>query len=195
MADAPKPEPKLPPTHDAHPKAVRVHKENDIDHELLQRKVGHLVKSIEKPFGQTVLKVDRQHTRTVLETMRNDPELGFDMLTDVTAVDNMRRPDFEPARRFTVIHILYSVDKCKRLRIESDVPEHDPKIASTVGIYKGGPWGEREVYDMFGIEFTGHPDLRRVLMPDYYEHYPLRKDYPLTGLGERDNFIRAEEVE
>lgn len=195
MAESPKPAPKLPPTHDSHPKAARVYKENEIDHDLLQRKLGHLVKSIEKPFGQTVLKVDRQHTRSVLETLARDPELSFRTITDITAVDNLRREDFEPARRFTVIHIVYSLEHGKRLRLETDLPEHDARIASTVGLFQGGPWAEREVYDMFGITFIGHPDLRRVLMPDYYEHFPLRKDYPLTGLGERDNFVRAEEVE
>lgn len=199
MADpvkpAPKPAPKLPPTHDSHPRATRVLNENQIDHELLRRKLGHLVRGIETVSGQTVLKADRQHTRSVIETLRNDPDLSFRFFTDVTAVDNMRREDFEPARRFTVIHILYSMEHGRRIRIETDLPEHDPRIASTVGLYDGGPWVEREVYDMFGIEFIGHPDLRRVLLPDYYEHFPLRKDYPLTGRGERDNFVRAEEVE
>jgi len=74
------------------------------------------------------------------------------------------------------------------------VPEQDPTCPSAAPIYKGAAWVEREVYDMFGIVFTGHPDLRRVLTPDYYEYHPLRKDYPLTGKGERDNFVRAEEL-
>jgi NADH-quinone oxidoreductase subunit C len=117
------------------------------------------------------------------------------MLCDITAVDNMRREDFEPERRFTVIYIVYSVPNRKRVRIEADVPETDPRIPTAAGVYKGAGWVEREVYDMFGIEFEGHPDLRRVLLPDYYEHFPLRKDYPLTGRGERDNFVRAEELE
>lgn len=194
MADA-KPAPQLPPTHDAHPRLARQWKENQVDHDLLRRKLGDLVKSIETVHGQTVMKFERQHARAILETLRTDAELAFNMPTDITCVDNLRRDDFEPARRFTMIYILYSFTHGKRVRLESDLPEHDPRIASTVGIYKGGPWIEREVYDMFGIEFTGHPDLRRVLMPDYYEHFPLRKDYPLTGRGERDNFIRAEEVE
>lgn len=193
MAD--QPAPNLPPTHDKHPANPRALRENRIDHALIQRKVGHLIRGIEVESGQTVLKIEPKNIRTVLETLHGDPELSFKMLTDITAVDNMRREDFEPARRFTMVYIVYSIEYAKRIRIETDLPEHDPKIASTVGIYKGGPWVEREVYDMFGVIFANHPDLRRVLMPDYYEHFPLRKDYPLTGRGERDNFVRAEEVE
>jgi NADH-quinone oxidoreductase subunit C len=170
-------------------------KENQNDLEALRGKLGQLVNAVSQEFGQTVLKAERQHIRTVLATLRDDPELAFRHLGDITAVDNMRREDFEPSRRFTMIYIVYSIQRARRVRIEVELPEHDAKIASTAGIFKGGPWVEREVYDMFGIEFTGHPDLRRVLMPDYYEHFPLRKDYPLTGRGERDNFVRAEEVE
>lgn len=187
--------PKLPPTHDAHPRSARVQKENQLDFDLLQQKIGNLISSSGIVSGQPVLKADRRNTRALLEVLVSDPALAFNMITDITAVDNMRREDFEPARRFTVIHILYSIEHSKRIRIETDLPEEDPRIDSTVGLFKGGPWIEREVYDMFGIEFVGHPDLRRVLMPDYYEHFPLRKDYPLTGRGERDNFVRAEEVE
>jgi len=194
MADA-KSAPQLPPTHDAHSRLAKPLKENQLDHDLLQRKLGHLIKTLETVSGQTVMKFERQNVRAILEILRSDPELAFNMPTDITCVDNLRRDDFEPARRFTMIYIVYSYSHGKRVRLEADLPEHDPRIASCVGIYRGGPWIEREVYDMFGIEFTGHPDLRRVLMPDYYEHFPLRKDYPLTGRGERDNFIRAEEVE
>lgn len=184
---------KVPPTHDHAPRKAFVYAENQIDHEALRRKLGQLIMGVDTVFGQTVIRAERQHIRSILQNLRD--EFSFKMITDITAVDNMRREDFEPARRFTMIYIVYSLENKKRLRIEVDLPEHDAKIASSDGIFKGGPWIEREVYDMFGIEFTGHPDLRRVLMPDYYEHFPLRKDYPLTGLGERDNFIRAEEVE
>ena len=131
-------------------------------------------------YGQTVLKAERQHLRTILKTLRDDPELSFRMITDITAVDNMRREDFEPARRFTMIYIVYSLEHKKRLRMEIDLPEHDAKIASSEGIFRGGPWIEREVYDMFGIEFEGHPDLTRILMPDDWVGHPLRKDF---GVG------------
>ncbi|NUO15268.1 MAG: NADH-quinone oxidoreductase subunit C [Planctomycetaceae bacterium] len=190
MSDPAKPAPAVPA---AAPKKPRL-AENDIDHELLKRKLGDRLLRIEVAFDQTVLHVARERLLEVLRTLHDDAELSFKMFTDVTAVDNLKREDFEPARRFKVVHIVYSLEHGKRLRLETLVPEQDPTCPSAAPIYKGAAWVEREVYDMFGIVFTGHPDLRRVLTPDYYEYHPLRKDYPLTGKGERDNFVRAEEL-
>lgn len=198
MADAaPKvvAEKKLPPTHDAHPVLRRVLEENQVDLDQLRAKLAGLFTDIGVEFKQTVIKTSPQHVIKALEILKNDPELKFDMLTDITAVDNMRRPDFDPEKRFTVIHTVYSFDNRKRVRLESQISEGSPRIPTAANVYKGAAWVEREVYDMFGVEFVGHPDLRRVLMPDYYEHFPLRKDYPLTGRGERDNFPRAEEID
>lgn len=188
------PEPKLPPTHDSHATSARVHEEDQVDHDQLRAKLQGKIKDVTTQFKQTVILTDREHAVDVLGILKSDPELDYGMLTDITAVDNMRRPDFEPERRFTVIHTVYSLKNRKRVRLESDLPEGDPRIPSAHDVFKGAAWIEREVYDMFGITFDGHPNLRRVLLPDYYEHYPLRKDYPLTGRGERDNFVRAEEL-
>jgi NADH-quinone oxidoreductase subunit C len=195
MSDEKKPEPKLPPTHDSHPASTRVLEENQNDLDQLRDKLAGRCSDVSVQFKQTVIKTDRDNVMAALEILKSDPELKFNMITDITAVDNMRRPDFEPGRRFTVIHTVYSVERRKRVRLETDLSENSPRIPTAAAVYKGAAWIEREVYDMFGIEFEGHPDLRRVLLPDYYEHFPLRKEYPLTGRGERDNFIRAEEVE
>lgn len=194
MSEAVKPEPKLPPTHDAHAKSPRVLEENQLDHELLRRKFGALVSDIRTEFKQTVIYTSPANIVKALAIAQSDPELNFNMLTDITAVDNMRRADFDPEKRFTVIHTVYSVPNKKRIRFETVVGESDPRVPSAAAVYKGAAWVEREVFDMFGVIFDGHPELRRVLMPDYYEHFPLRKDYPLTGRGERDNFVRAEEL-
>jgi NADH-quinone oxidoreductase subunit C len=191
----PAPEKKLPPTHDSHEPSRRVLEENHVDQDQLRSKLSGKFSEIVTEFKQTVIRTDRDNVIAALEILKNDPELDYKMLTDITAVDNMRRPDFDPEQRFTVIHIVYSVTHKKRVRLETAVSEGSPTIPSASEVYKGAAWIEREVYDMFGIEFDGHPDLRRVLMPDYYEHSVLRKDYPLTGRGERDNFVRAEEVE
>lgn len=169
--------------------------ENDLDHGLLRSKLNEHVLEVGTAFGQTVIRCKRESLLAAMAILRDDEALAFDMHTDITAVDNLRRPDYEPARRFTMIHVLYSTRLHKRVRIETDIPEQDPTCPSASPLFKGAHWTEREVYDMFGIEFSGHPDLRRILLPDYFEHHPLRKDYPLTGRGERDNFVHADEIE
>ena len=190
MSEAPKPS--APAS--AVPQKPRL-AENDIDLELLKRKLGDGLLKAEVAFAdQVVLHVARESLLDALRTLHDDPALSFKMLTDITAVDNLKREDFEPARRFKVVHIIYSLEHKKRIRLETFVPEQDPTCPSAHAIYKGAAWIEREVFDMFGIRFSGHPDLRRVLTPDYYEYHPLRKDYPLTGKGERDNFVRSEEL-
>ncbi|MCA8910675.1 MAG: NADH-quinone oxidoreductase subunit C [Planctomycetes bacterium] len=193
--EATKPEPKLPPTHDSHGANPRVLEENQVDHEQLRAKLAGKFSDIVTEFKQTIIKTDRENVIGALSILKNDPELDYAMITDITAVDNMRRDDFEPERRFTVIHTVYSVSNRKRVRLETSVPENDPRIGTAGDVYLGATWIEREVYDMFGITFDGHPNMKRVLLPDYYEHHPLRKDYPLTGRGERDNFVRAEEMQ
>lgn len=187
--------PVIAPTHDSHAVSTRTYEENNVDHALLRAKIGELITDIRTEFKQTVIYATPVNVIKALEIVKSDPELMFNMLTDITAVDNMRRPDFDPEQRFTLIHNVYSLTRKQRIRFESRVPESDARAVSACKVYKGAAWLEREVYDMFGITFDGHPDLRRVLLPDYYEHHPLRKDYPLTGRGERDNFVRAEELE
>ena len=118
--------------------------------------------------------------------LRDDPELTFDYLADVTAVDRLK---LDEAIRFAVVYQLYSYKHNRRFSVSIPVPEADPRIQSVVSVWPGANWLEREVYDMYGIVFEGHPDLRRILMPDDFGSYPLRKDYPLHGKGERDNFV------
>lgn len=198
MSDAPKPPAPAPAAAPAaQPAAPRKPRlaENDLNLDVLKAKLGAALLKLEVAFAeQVVLHVARESLLDALRTLHDDPALSFKMLTDITAVDNLKREDFEPARRFKVVHIIYSLEHKKRVRLETFVPEQDPTCPSAHAIYKGAAWIEREVFDMFGIRFSGHPDLRRVLTPDYYEYHPLRKDYPLTGKGERDNFVRSEEL-
>ncbi len=188
-------EPKFPETHGSFDAISRVLEENQVDHELLKSKLGGTVDSINTVFKQTVMRTSRDRIIDALKILQSDDELDFKMLTDITCVDNMRRDDFEPERRFTMVYVVYSFSKRKRVRLEVDLSEHDPSIDCAGDVYKGAPWVEREVYDMFGIIFNNHPKLERVLTPDYFEHHPLRKDYPLTGMGERDNFVHSDEIE
>lgn len=115
---------------------------------------------------------------------------GFDMLSDVTCVDYLH---YRGARnRFGLVYLLQNTADNLRLNVRCYLNEPDLTVPSVVPLWEGANWMEREVYDMFGIIFEGHPDLRRILMPDVFEAYPLRKDYPLRGRGERHNFERIQ---
>jgi len=100
----------------------------------------------------------------------------FIRLSSVTAVD--RYPS-EP--RFEVVYHLHSIERNERLRLKCRLPGDNPAIESVTSVWRSANWYEREVFDLFGIQFTGHPDLRRIMMPDDWEGHPLRKDYPVTG--------------
>lgn len=113
-------------------------------------------------------------------------EQGFDMLVDITAVDYLEYPG--AADRFGVVYLLLNTATGRRLTVKTFVNPPDLELPSAYGLWKGADWMEREVYDMFGILFSGHPDLRRILMPEEFTAFPLRKDYPLRGRGERHNF-------
>ena len=113
-------------------------------------------------------------------------ECGFDMLVELSAADYLHYPDARD--RVGVWYILLNVATGRRLIVKTFVNDPDPELPSVVELWKGADWMEREVYDMYGIIFDGHPDLRRILMPDEFTAFPLRKDYPLRGKGERHNF-------
>ena len=111
---------------------------------------------------------------------------GFDMLVDVTGIDYLHYPDARD--RFGVVYALLNVQTGARIYVKTFVNEPNLEVPSAFPLWKGADWMEREVYDMYGIVFTGHPDLRRILMPEEFTAHPLRKDYPLRGRGERHNF-------
>lgn len=113
-------------------------------------------------------------------------ECGFDMLADLTAADYLHYPN--AADRYGVIYCLTNTQTGERIVVKAFVNDPEPRLASCFPLWKGADWMEREVFDMFGIEFEGHPDLRRILMPEEFASFPLRKDYPLRGRNERHNF-------
>lgn len=129
---------------------------------------------------------ERDGVLSCMTFLKDDPRLSFDFLVDVTGVDRLR---LDEAIRFAVIYQLYSSKNNHRFTVSVPIPEEDPRIHSMVSVWPGANWLEREVYDMYGIVFEQHPDLRRILMPDDFGSFPLRKDYPLHGKGERDNFV------
>ena len=113
-------------------------------------------------------------------------QFGFDMLADLAGIDYLGYPD--AADRFGIVYALTSTRTAERLFVKTFVNDPDPELPSVVQLWRGADWMEREVYDMFGVRFAGHPDLRRILMPEGFTSHPLRKDYPLRGHGERHNF-------
>jgi NADH-quinone oxidoreductase subunit C len=125
-----------------------------------------------------------EHLFATLECLKQ--ESGFNMLIDITAVDYLYYPDAKD--RFGVIYALLNTGTSERLYVKTYLNEPDLTLPSAYPLWKGADWMEREVYDMYGITFEGHPDLRRILMPEEFTTFPLRKDYPLRGRGERHNF-------
>jgi NADH-quinone oxidoreductase subunit C len=111
---------------------------------------------------------------------------GFDLLAELTAVDYLKYPNARD--RFGVVYILVNTSSGERALVKTHVNDPDPILPSAFSLWKGADWLEREVFDMYGIVFEGHPDLRRILLPEAFTSYPLRKDYPLRGRGERHNF-------
>jgi NADH-quinone oxidoreductase subunit C len=113
-------------------------------------------------------------------------EQGFDMLVEMTAVDYLEYPN--ATDRFGVIYCLLNTITGERLIVKTFLNLPEPELPSVYPLWRSADWMEREVYDMYGIKFAGHPDLRRILMPEEFTAFPLRKDYPLKGRGERHNF-------
>jgi NADH-quinone oxidoreductase subunit C len=134
--------------------------------------------------GDTRVVVPAEKIFEALEFLKNT--LGFDMLVDVTCVDYLNYRDAKD--RYGLVYLLTNIAANERLTVRTFVNDPDPTVSSAVPLWEGANWLEREVYDMFGITFAGHPDHRRILCPDEFTAYPLRKDYPMQGRGERHNF-------
>ena len=114
----------------------------------------------------------------VARHLRDTADAAFDMCSDVTATDWPLRPE-----RFDLVYCLYSTRHRHRIRVKAKAGEHEP-VPSMTGVWRAANWLEREVYDVFGVNITGHPDRRRILMPEDWQGFPQRKDYPLEGPGE-----------
>jgi len=126
--------------------------------------------------GETTLVIPRNVLRSVAEHCRDDKALQFNLLTDATCLD---RFPMEP--RFELNYHLVSISRRDRIRLRVRLSGDDPAVDSLVPVWPGANWLEREIFDLFGIRFNGHPDLRRILLPEDWEGYPLRRDYPVEG--------------
>jgi NADH-quinone oxidoreductase subunit C len=125
-------------------------------------------------FGELTLEIAAAKIASICGFLKYDQ--SFVRLSSVTAVD--RYPS-EP--RFEIVYHLHSVERNQRVRLKAMLAGTDPVIESVTGVWRGANWYEREVFDLFGVRFLNHPDLRRILMPDDWEGHPLRKDYPIAG--------------
>ena len=132
--------------------------------------------------GEDIIHIQGSHNLDVLKLFRDN---GFNFLADITAVDNLTLSGFE---RFAVVYHLLSHKTVERVTVKAYVPEDKPELPSAESLWKTADWQEREIYDLFGISFKGHPNLIRIMNPDDYEGHPLRKDYPRLGRKERDDF-------
>ena len=134
--------------------------------------------------GQTRIIAARESAYDLLQHLKEQE--GFDLLVDFTCVDYLHYRD--ASQRFGLVYLLSRTDSAERLTVRVMLDEPDLRVRSVVALWEGANWMEREIFDMFGITFDGHPDLRRVLLPEGFTAHPLRKDYPLQGRGERHNF-------
>jgi NADH-quinone oxidoreductase subunit C len=143
------------------------------------------VGKLKEKFSGSVLDVTEFRGESTVTVKKEDivgicvfakKELGYNLLSDVCGVDYLGR-----APRFMVVYHLFNISTKERLRLKAPVEEKDPRIDTVSGVWATANWHERECWDLMGIVFNNHPDLRRILMPDDWEGHPLRKDYPLQG--------------
>ncbi|MCH7680621.1 NADH-quinone oxidoreductase subunit C [candidate division KSB1 bacterium] len=150
----------------------------------LQQKFSDFILEAYTYRDDAIVVVDRNAIYDICKFLRDDSRMKFDLLMDLAGVDYLGR---DP--RFEVVYTLYSLKNNNRLRIKVPIDERNPQIQTVSTLWKIADWYEREVWDMYGIRFKGHPDLRRILMYDEFKGHPLRKDYPIT---KRQPLITAE---
>jgi NADH-quinone oxidoreductase subunit C len=150
--------------------------------ELLRARNPKAVAEVLEFRGETTIVVPRELLRAAGEHCRQDAGLQYNLLTDATCLD---RYPHEP--RFELNYHLVSIPRREKVRLKVKVSGSDPVVDSLVPVWPGANWLEREIFDLFGIRFSGHPDLRRILLPDDWEGYPLRRDYPVEGYRDVPN--------
>ena len=128
--------------------------------------------------GELTININKDSIQKVAEFLYQDSESDFDYLSDLCGVDLSR---LDGSNNFEVVYHLFSIQLNHRLRLKAKIPASNPRIDTVTNVWKTADWHEREAYDMFGIIFDGHPNLQRILTPEGFNGYPLRKDYPLKG--------------
>lgn len=147
---------------------------------------GPLVMHGERPGDQVCIRVRPDRLIEVMAFLKTDPRTRYEQLCDLTCVDYLNFPG--ATDRYGVTYSLLSLTHNRRLWVKCFVNDPEPEVPSVCGVWRGADWPEREVYDLFGVRFAGHPDLRRLMTWEGFGSHPLRKDYPLRGRGERENY-------
>jgi NADH-quinone oxidoreductase subunit C len=146
----------------------------------LQSRFGAGIVDIHEQHGDATAVLDRAVLLDALRFCRDEPSLAFEVLMDLTGADYLKYPGREDGPRFEVVYHLYSLAHNHRVRLKVRLDEDDAVVPSAVPLWPIANWLEREVWDMFGVRFEGHPDLRRLLMYEEFVGHPLRKDYPIN---------------
>jgi NADH-quinone oxidoreductase subunit C len=158
----------------------------------LVERFADAVQEVSEAHGEVTLVVSREQIVEMCRWLKESPEFRYDLLADMAGMDYLGR---EP--RFEVVYHLYSIPHNRRLRLKVRVAESDPVVPSVTSVWRTANWHEREAFDMLGIRFADHPDLRRIYMPDDYPGHPLRKDFPTQGpeveVPPRDNVRTLEQ--
>ena len=147
------------------------------DASVIRTKFAYTIEEIVEAIGEVTLIAKREGLVELMTYLRDEPNLRFNYLSDIGGVD---LGEFA-SPRFAIAYQLYSLEHNHRLRVKVFLEEDDATVPTMWNIWKASNWLEREIFDMFGVNFEGHPDLRRILMPADYEGYPLRKDFPIKG--------------
>jgi NADH-quinone oxidoreductase subunit C len=143
----------------------------------LQREHPEWITEVREAFGEVTAILPREHVQAVCSHLKKSPDARFDFLADLCGVD--RGPEEEP--RFEVNYHLFSTTIHHRVRLKVLLTEDDLHVPTVTDVWRTANWHERETFDLFGVIFDGHPDLRRILLPDDWQGYALRKDFPLRG--------------
>lgn len=148
----------------------------------LEEKFGEQVMQFESPYGMLTFETLKENNLKVLQFLYDEPELGFQFLTDITAV---HYPDQE-GRELAVVYHLHNLAQNVRIRFKIFVPISQPDVFTATSLYSSANWMERETYDFYGINFVGHPNLKRILNVDEMDYFPMRKEFPLEDQTRAD---------
>ena len=151
-------------------------------HSKIKERFPDAILEVTEFSAEPIIHVKGQHNLTVLTALKID---GYNFLADLTAIDNLTLGGYE---RFAVVYHLLCHATAQRLTVKAYVPEEEPSLPSVETLWKTADWQEREVFDLYGIKFEGHPNLIRIMNPHDFDGYPLRKDYPRLGRKERSDF-------